>query len=73
MSWDRHFNDWVKKVKDTIAGMGYMTDALEFVRAAEAAEPVKGVMDYRNEQEERCRVLEQHQNYLADYVKRRLP
>lgn len=72
-SWDRHYQDWIKSVQVAIRDMGFLTDAAEFIRAGEYAEPVKGVMNTGNEQEQRCRVLEKYQEKLAEFVERRLP
>jgi hypothetical protein len=72
-SWDRHFKTWLDDVRQAILQMGYKTDSVEFVRAGEAAEPVRGVMDFRNKQEERRRVLTKHQDNLAEFARRRLP
>jgi hypothetical protein len=72
-SWDRHSNEWIKSVQQAIREMGFPADAVEFVRAGEYAEPVKGVVNTGSKQEERARVLEKHQENLADFVRRRLP
>jgi len=72
-SWDRHFADWIAKVEDEITKMGYHGEAVDFLRAKDAAIPVKGVINFRNEQEKRRRKLTEHQNYLSDFMRRRLP
>lgn len=72
-AWDVRLDKWLILVKDTISGEGFASEAIAFIRAGEDAEPVKGVMDFRNEREERCRVLDQHQKKLEDIVRRRLP
>ena len=72
-SWDYHSNEWVISVQQAMRDMGFPTDAVEFARAAEYAEPVLGVINTGSKQEERARVLEKRQEYLADFVKRRLP
>ena len=72
-SWDRHFGDWLKSVQQEMQEMGFYTDAVEFSRSGTYAEPMKGVIDTGNQQGFRARVLEKHQEYLADFVKRRLP
>jgi hypothetical protein len=71
-SWDRHSVDWIKSVQQAMRDMGFSTDAVEFVRAAEYAEPAKGVINTGSKQEERACVLEKRQEYLADFVRRRL-
>jgi hypothetical protein len=71
-SWDRHSNDWTKSVQQAMRDMGFPTDAVEFARAAEYAEPVRGVISTSSQQEERARVLEKRQENLADFVRRRL-
>ena len=71
-SWDRHSNDWTKSVQQAMRDMGFPTDAVEFARAAEHAEPVMGVINTGSKQEERVRVLEKRQENLADFVRRRL-
>ena len=73
VSWDRHFLEWLNRVRDAIKNTGYSGDAVEFLRAAEAAEPVGGVMDFRYYREVRSRKLKLHQKYLAEFVQRRLP
>jgi len=72
-SWDRHSNDWTKSVQQAMRDIGFPTDAVEFARAGEYAEPVRGVINTGLKQEERARVLEKRQENLADFVKRRLP
>jgi hypothetical protein len=72
-SWDRHSDEWLKSVQEAMQDMGFPTDAVEFGRAAEYAEPVTGVYNTRSKQEERARVLEKHQRYLAYFVQTRLP
>jgi hypothetical protein len=71
-SWDRHSNEWIKSVQQAMRDMGFPTDAVEFVRAGEYAEPVKGVVNTGLEQEKRRRVLKKHQEYLANFVRQRL-
>jgi hypothetical protein len=71
-SWDRHSDEWLRSVQQAMRDMGFPTDAVEFGRAAEYAEPVRGVINTGTKQEERARVLEKHQANLADFVKRRL-
>ena len=71
-SWDRHSNEWLKSVQQAMRDMGFPTDAVEFGRAAEYAEPVMGVINTGSKQEERARVLEKHQQYLAYFVQCRL-
>lgn len=71
-SWDRHSNDWTKSVQQAMRDMGFPTDAVEFARSAEYAEPVKGEINTPNKQEQRVRVLEKRQESLADFVRRRL-
>jgi hypothetical protein len=68
-SWDRHFNGWLEEVQIQIMNMGFRTDAAEFARAGESAAPVTGVMDFRNEQERRRRILTKHQDSLAGFVR----
>jgi len=51
---------------------GFPTDAVEFARAGEYAEPVMGVISTGSKQEKRARVLEKRQENLADFVRRRL-
>jgi hypothetical protein len=70
--WDSSFNDWLVLVRGAMRDMGFDTDAVEFARAGEYAEPITGIRDFRNEQEERYRVLEKHQKKLAEYVDKRL-
>lgn len=72
-SWDRHSNDWTKSVQQAMRDMGFPTDAVEFARAAEYAEPLRGVINTGSKQEERARELEKRQENLADFVRRRLP
>lgn len=72
-SWDRGFDEWLKAVQQAMGDMGFPTDAVEFARAAEYAEPVRGIITAGTKREERARVLEKHQEYLADFVQRRLP
>jgi hypothetical protein len=72
VSWDRHSNEWIKSVQQAMRDMGFPTDAVEFARAAEYAAPVMGVVNVGSKQEERARVLAKHQEYLADFVRRRL-
>jgi hypothetical protein len=72
-SWDRHSNDWIKSVQQAMRDVGFATDAVEFARAAEYAEPITGVITTVSKREERARVLEKHQENLADFVQRRLP
>jgi hypothetical protein len=72
-SWDMHSNEWLKSVQKAMRDMGFPTDAVEFARAAEYAEPVKGVINLGTKREERARVLEKHQRYLAYFVQTRLP
>ena len=72
-AWDARFDKWLISVKDAISDEGFASEAIAFIRAGEDAEPVTGVVDFRSEREERCRVLEQHQKKLEDIVRRRLP
>jgi hypothetical protein len=72
-SWDAGFAEWLVLAKMAIKDLGYYSDSVEFVRAGENAEPVAGPMDWRNQQEERCRVLAEHQKKLEEIVHRRLP
>jgi hypothetical protein len=72
-SWDMHSNTWLKSVQKAMRDMGFPTDAVEFARAAEYAEPMKGVINLGFKREERARVLEKHQQYLAYFVQTRLP
>ena len=72
-SWDRHFYDWIKSVLQEMKNMGLRPDAVEFARAAEYAEPVMGAINTDSRREERRRRLKKHQEYLADFAKRRLP
>ena len=72
-SWDERFGYWVNDAQTAVRNTGFSTDAAEFLRAGTLKEPVKGVMDVRNEQETRRRELRAHQDYLADFVQRRLP
>jgi hypothetical protein len=71
-SWDQHSNEWIKSVQQTMVDMGFPTDAVEFARAGEYAEPIKGVVNIGTEQEKRRRMLKKHQEYLADFVRQRL-
>jgi hypothetical protein len=71
--WDNKFDSWLLSVKNAISDMGFSSEAAEFTRAGENAEPIVGIRDLRNEREERCRVLEQHQQKLEEIVHRRLP
>jgi hypothetical protein len=71
-SWDRNSNEWMKSVQQAMRDMGFPTDAVEFARAGEYAAPWVGVITTGSRQEERARVLEKHQENLADFVKRRL-
>ncbi len=71
-SWDYHSNEWIKSVQQAMRDMGFPTDAVEFARAGEYAEPVSRIVNAGFKQEERARVLEKHQENLADFVKRRL-
>jgi hypothetical protein len=71
-SWDRHANEWLKSVQQTMRDMGFPTDAVEFSRAGEYAEHVRGAINTGSKQEERARVLAKHQEYLAYFVQTRL-
>jgi hypothetical protein len=71
-SWDRHSNEWTKSVQQAMRDMGFSTDAVEFARAAEYASPVMGVISIGSRREERARVLEKRQEYLANFAHRRL-
>lgn len=71
-SWDRHSYEWLKSVQQAMRDMGFPTDAVEFARSGEYAEPIKGVINTGNKQLERARELEKRQEYLADFVQRRL-
>ena len=71
-AWDQWLNEWLISVQHAMRDMGFPTDAVEFARAGEYAEPVKGVINTRTKQEERARVLEKRQEYLAGFVERRL-
>jgi hypothetical protein len=74
MSWDRHFKEWTENVRDEMSRTGYLTDSAEFLRARDLAVPVVGgPTDFRRDQEQRRRILLKHQEFLADFVKRRLP
>jgi hypothetical protein len=73
MSWDRHFKTWVDDVQSAMRYMGCPTDAAEFMRAGTLAVPVPGVMNTPWEQEKRRRELKMHQDYLAEFVRRKLP
>lgn len=73
MSWDRHFKMWVDDVQSAMRYMGFPTDATEFLRAGSLAIPVAGVMNTPWEQEKRRRELKMHQDYLADFARRKLP
>lgn len=71
-SWNRHFGDWLKEVQQAMRDMKFPTDAVEFARAGDLSEPVTGIVDFRAEQEHRRRVAKQHQNFLVDFVNRKL-
>jgi hypothetical protein len=72
--WDGEFDLWLDTVRKFISqDLGYATDSVEFIRAGENAEPIIGILDFRKKQEERYRVLEQHQQKLEEIVHRRLP
>jgi hypothetical protein len=70
-AWDARLQMWLISVRDTISGEGFASEAVAFKRAGEDAEPMKGVVDFRNEREWRCRVLKQHQKKLEEIVQRR--
>jgi hypothetical protein len=72
-SWDYHSKTWIQDVQSAIRNMGFPVDAVEFGRADASAKPVGGVMNTPNEQEQRRRRLTEHQNYLVEFTKRRLP
>jgi hypothetical protein len=72
-SWDQHRDVWVKSVQQAMRDMGLPTDGVEFARAGKYAVPVMGVISTGSKQENRRRVLEKHQENLADFVQRRLP
>jgi hypothetical protein len=71
-SWDYHSNEWIKSVQKAMRDMGFPADAVEFSRAGEYAEPVRGVINTGSKQEERARVLAKHQEYVAYFVQTRL-
>jgi hypothetical protein len=71
-SWDQQLDEWIKSVQEAMQDMRLPTDAVEFVRAGEYAEPVKGVINTGSKQEERARELAKYQEYLAEFVRRRL-
>lgn len=73
MSWDRHFKTWVDDVQSAMRYLGCPTDAAEFMRAGSLAVPVQGVVNTPYEQETRRRGLKMHQDYLAEFVRRKLP
>jgi hypothetical protein len=73
MSWDRHFQAWIGDVQSAMRYVGCPTDAAEFMGAGTMAVPVPGVMDSPWEQETRRRQLKMHQDYLAEFVRRKLP
>jgi hypothetical protein len=73
MSWDRHFKTWVDDVQSAMRYIGCPTDAAEFMRAGSLAVPVQGVVNTPYEQETRRRGLKMHQDYLAEFVRRKLP
>jgi len=73
VSWDRHFKTWVDDVQSAMRNMGLPTDAAEFLRVGGLAEPIKGVMNTANDQEARRRTLRMHQDYLGNFVLRKLP
>jgi hypothetical protein len=73
MLWDRHFKTWVDDVQSAMRYVGSPTDAAEFMRAGTLAVPVPGVMNTPYEQEKRRRELKMHQDYLAEFVRRKLP
>jgi hypothetical protein len=72
-AWDELFDSWLSSVRTAISDMGFNSEAAEFSRAGENAEPIIGIRDARKEREERCSVLEQHQLKLEEIVHRRLP
>jgi len=71
--WDIQFKQWKEAVEKEIIHLGFHTDAVEFSRSGDAAEPMKGVVDARVRREYNGRVLEKHRDKLADFVSRRLP
>jgi hypothetical protein len=71
--WEIQFNQWKEVVEKEIINLGFRTDAVEFLRSGDAAEPMKGVVDPRVIREYKGRVLEKHQDNLAAFVLRRLP
>lgn len=73
VSWDYRLDTWFKEVRQAIAELGFSADVAEFQRAGENAEPVKGIMDTRNNREDRYRMLTEYQKKLEEIVRRRLP
>lgn len=73
VSWDRHWKEWLILVQREMVNMGFPTDAVEFARAGEYAEPIRGVINTGSRQLGRARAIEKHQEYLAKFVERRLP
>jgi hypothetical protein len=71
--WDIQFKQWKEAVEKEIKNLGFHADAVEFLRSGDRAEPMKGVVDARVTREYKGRVLEKHQDKLADFVSRRLP
>jgi hypothetical protein len=70
--WDIQFKRWLEEVSKEIINLGFRTDAVEFRRSGDAAEPMKGVVDPRVIREYKRRVLEKHQDNLAEFVRQRL-
>ena len=72
-SWDRHSDEWLRSIQQAMRDTGFPTEAVEFARAGQYAEPMMGVINIGFKQESRRRRLEKHQGFLADFVRRRLP
>jgi small-conductance mechanosensitive channel len=71
--WDQQLDEWIRKVHSAIESLDFKTDAAEFLRSGQYAEPVRGVINSRSEQSKRRRKLTKHQQKLAEIVKHRLP
>jgi len=68
--WDGGLDTWVETVKSFLSEHGYHTEAIEFERAKEGAEPVIGAMDFRNKKERRKRILKAYENKLEEISQR---